>query len=159
MAPLTSSKSEKELSTPCLELCATLLLAQTLNRVKTVLSSELSISFTHAWTDPIVVLLWLITHQRSFKIFVTNRIAKIHVLLPDCEWSYVNITENPADPASRGLFPTVLCKIHQEGPPFLRLPTHQWPNRTFSTISPEQLPEYQPKILTASVATVSSIIL
>lgn len=161
VAPFTSLKGEKELSIPRLELCAALLLVQTLNRVKTVLSSELSISSTRAWTDSTVVLSWLITHQQNFKIFVTNRIAKIYALLPDCEWSYVNIIENPADPALRGLLPraTVLCKIHQEGPPFLRLLTHQWPSRTFSTISSEQLPEYQPKLLTASVATVGSITL
>lgn len=66
--------------------------------------------------------------------------------------------ENPVDLASRSLLlrATVLCKLHQEGPSFLRLPAHQWPIQTFSTISPEKLPEYLPKLVTMSVATVSS---
>jgi hypothetical protein len=93
--------------------------------------------------------------QKTFKIFVTNRIAKIHSLLPDCEWAYVNTKENTADPASRGLLPaaTVACKIHREGPEFLRFSDAQWPKYNFIPITSEKSPEFQPPSVFISTIT------
>lgn len=155
VAPLKASENPSLLSIPRLELCAALLLAQTLDRVKTKLSSELPLSCVYAWSDSTVVLSWLTTHQKTFKIFVSNRIAKIHALLPDCEWFYVNTAENPADLASRVLLPaaTVSCKLHRVGPSFLLSPEDQWPSRLFTPLQPEQLPDFQPS--SSSVHTVT----
>ncbi|XP_050428250.1 uncharacterized protein LOC126837900 [Adelges cooleyi] len=141
VAPIKTTKCQT--TVPRLELCAALLLATTLNRVKTCL--DIDISNIYAWTDSTVVLSWLTVSQKSFKVFVTNRIAKIQQLLPDCKWSYINTTDNPADPASRGLLPheMVLCDIHREGPTFLRLPAEQWPRHKCDLLKPEQLPDYQ----------------
>ncbi|XP_050548463.1 uncharacterized protein LOC126910121, partial [Daktulosphaira vitifoliae] len=126
VAPLKNGDANT--SMPRLELCGALLVAQTLHRVYNCLMSEISISAIQAWTDSTVVLAWLKTDKKDFKIFVTNRVAKIHSLLPNCKWEYVNTKDNPADPASRGLLPyMVLCKIHIDGPAFLRLPVKQWP--------------------------------
>jgi hypothetical protein len=86
---------------------------------------------------------------------LTNQIAKIHSLLPDCEWAYVNTKENPADLASRGLLPaaTVACKIYREGPDFLRFSHAQWPKYNFIPITPEKLPEFQPPSIFISTIT------
>jgi len=51
VAPLKNSKLDESLSVPRVELCGTLLLAQTLHRVQTALSLITHISSIHAWTD------------------------------------------------------------------------------------------------------------
>ncbi|XP_050440079.1 uncharacterized protein LOC126845475 [Adelges cooleyi] len=83
VAPIKTTKCQT--TVPRLELCAALLLATTLNRVRTCL--DINISNIYAWTDSTVVLSWLTVSQKSFKVFVTNRIAKIQQLLPD--WLYL----------------------------------------------------------------------
>lgn len=88
------------LSIPRLELCAVLLLAQSLRHIHTLLST---ISRMYGWTDSLTVLSWLTSKQKYFKIFVTNRVTRIHELVPDCQWFHVLTLNNAADPASRGL--------------------------------------------------------
>jgi len=74
-----------------------------------------------AWTDFTVVLAWFTRGQKQFKIFVTNRVAKIYALVPNLEWANVSTAENPADPASRGMLPRELlsCSKQLLGPDFL----------------------------------------
>ncbi|XP_022160657.1 uncharacterized protein LOC111026816 [Myzus persicae] len=148
VAPLKNSDTDMTLTIPRLELCATLLLAQLLHCLHMKLSPTVSISKIQAWTDSSVVLLWLTTDQKSFKIFVTNRVAKIHLLVPNCVWSHVSTIENPADPSSRGLLPEALisCALHWNGPSFLRLPEHQWPKSKFSVIPVHHLPDVKPAV-------------
>jgi len=105
VAPLKGSEKDESLTIPRLELCAALLLAQLLQRLYLKITSIVPVSKMRAWTDSSVVLSWLTTDQKIFKIFVTNRVAKIHSLLPDCNWSHVPAMDNPADPSSRGLLP------------------------------------------------------
>lgn len=99
-----------------------------------------------AWTDSTIVLSWLTTEQNYFKIFVTNRVAKIHELIPHCAWYHVTTSQNPADPSSRGLLPNALfsCTIHWMGPPFLMLPENQWPPSKFTKICAQNLPDCKP---------------
>ncbi|XP_027844862.2 uncharacterized protein LOC114125425 [Aphis gossypii] len=146
VAPLKSSAADESLSIPRLELCGALLLAQTLHHVRSVLSTEVSISRLRAWSDSSVVLSWLISDPKHFKIFVTNRVAKIRHLLPDCHWNYVSTIDNPADPASRGLLPKSMLSssIYWNGPEFIRLSEDQWPSFKFATLAPSQLPETRP---------------
>ncbi|XP_050437789.1 uncharacterized protein LOC126843998 [Adelges cooleyi] len=63
VAPIKTTKCQT--TVPRLELCAALLLATTLNRVKTCL--DIDISNIYAWTDSTVVLSWLTVSQKSFK--------------------------------------------------------------------------------------------
>ncbi|CAI6347553.1 unnamed protein product [Macrosiphum euphorbiae] len=149
VAPLKSAAVDESLSIPRLELCGALLLAQTLHHVQSVLSTEVSISRLRAWSDSSVVLSWLTTDQKQFKIFVTNRVAKIRQLLPDCVWSYVSTLDNPADPASRGLMPKLMLSssIYWDGPEFLRIPEDQWPPSRFIPLAPEQLPDTRPNVV------------
>ncbi|XP_050423619.1 uncharacterized protein LOC126835225 [Adelges cooleyi] len=143
VAPLKAGKLDASLSIPRLELCAALLLAKSLSHLHKYLAVDITISKVRAWTDSTTVLSWLKTEPKSFKIFVTNRIAKIHGLLPDCSWEYVSTSENPADPASRGLLPSAMlqCSLHWNGPSFARLPETQWPQSTWQVIPPQELPE------------------
>ncbi|XP_022161617.1 uncharacterized protein LOC111027526 [Myzus persicae] len=158
VAPLRITTTTEALSIPRLELCGALLLAQTLQHTHYVLSSEISLSRIRAWSDSSIVLSWLTSDQKYFKIFITNRVAKIHRLIPDCEWNHVSTTDNPADPASRGLLPraTVASRIYWDGPDFLQLPEEQWPKSKLSPLSPDQLPETRPNITTMLTVNVQS---
>ena len=52
---------------------------------------------------------------------------------PQC-WRHVSGAENPADCASRGLFPAEIINHHLwwEGPEWLKLPSSQWPAQSYS---------------------------
>ncbi|XP_060871447.1 uncharacterized protein LOC132945707 [Metopolophium dirhodum] len=130
--------------------------ARTLHHVHSVLSSEVPVSRLRAWSDSSVVLSWLTSDQKHFKIFVTNRVAKISQLLPGCMWSYVSTNDNPADPASRGLLPKSMLSssIYWNGPDFLRLPEDQWPQSRFIPLTPDQLPETRPNVITTLAVNV-----
>ena len=55
---------------------------------------------------------WLKGNLRRFTQFVGNRVSVIMVLIPPERWSHVNGVENPADCASRGVFPAELMAHH-----------------------------------------------
>lgn len=129
IAPLKESQTDISLTIPRLELCAALLLARLLSHHFEILNNIIPINKVKAWTDSTVVLAWLTQEQKQFKIFVTNRVAKIQALVPNCEWAHVSTKENPADPASRGMLPRELlsCSKHLSGPDFLRQDEVHWP--------------------------------
>ena len=97
----------KRLTIPRLELCGACLLAQ-LHHVRQVL--DVPLSQTYAWTDSTIVLNWLDGSPKRFKTYVGNRISMIMELLPPDKWHHVNGIDNPADCASRGLFPSELLQ-------------------------------------------------
>jgi len=143
VAPLKGNEKDESLTIPRLELCAALLLAQLLHRLYLKISFVVPVAHVRAWTDSSVVLSWLTTDQKFFKVFVTNRVAKIHSLLPDFTWSHVPTMDNPADPSSRGLLPDdlVACSLHWKGPPFLHFPEESWPGPLVQSLNPHHLPE------------------
>lgn len=98
-----------------------------------ILQNKINIVRVRAWTDFTIVLAWLTAEQKLFKIFVTNRVAKIRSHLPQCEWAHVNMTENPADPAFQELLPDTLvsCSLFLHGPTFLYYSVRS-PTRTTS---------------------------
>ncbi|XP_070165624.1 uncharacterized protein [Polyergus mexicanus] len=61
-------------------------------------------------------------HPSKWKTYVANRVVEIQRLTPEAHWNYLPGDNNPADCASRGLYPSDL-EAHQlwwEGPIFLR---------------------------------------
>ena len=122
----------KRLTIPRLELCGAHLLAQLLNHVKEVF--HLSLRDIYAWADSTIVLNWLTGNPRRFKTYVGNRVSSILELehIPPDRWNHVSGTENPADCASRGLFPSELLEheLWWEGPPWLRSLPFEWPEQS-----------------------------
>ena len=130
----------KRQTIPRLELCRALVLAQLLSHCKNVLNIPMQSIF--AWTDSTIVLSWLQGNPRRFKVYVGNRVAQIMDLTsPDC-WNHVISSENPADCASRGIFPSEILEHHLwwNGPTWLKLPRTNWPQQILTTDStPEEM--------------------
>ena len=80
----------------------------------------------HAWTDSTIVLNWLNGSPERFKTFVGNRISSITYQIPPNRWTG---SENPADCASRGLYPEELLhyELWWKGSDWLTVPMSQWP--------------------------------
>ncbi|XP_050547407.1 uncharacterized protein LOC126909072 [Daktulosphaira vitifoliae] len=139
---LAPMKSE---TIPRLELCAAVLLARWMARIHSILSQELNIMGMWAWSDSTIVLSWLSMCQEKFKIFVSNRIFKIHSLIPDAHWSYIPSADNPADCASRGMTPLELMnhELYWHGPDLLSgLPLES--DSKIPLLSIDQLPDVKP---------------
>ena len=116
----------KRLTIPRLELCSGVVLSKLLDQV----ANTLAIPFTniYAWTDSRVVLGWLRGNPRRFKPFVGNRIAEISELIPSGCWRHVQGVDNPADCASRGIFPSQLAGYEPWwcGPRWLGYTAENW---------------------------------
>ncbi len=96
----------KRLSIPRLELCGAHLLAQLLDHVRNIY--RIPITSVHAWSDSTIVLNWLMVSSRRFKTFVGNRVSTINDSIPPECWNHVSSVDNPADCASRGIYPSEL---------------------------------------------------
>ena len=82
-----------------------------------------------AWTDSTIVLNWLDRSPRRFKTYVGNRISFILSLIPSNHWKHVRGEQNPADCASRGLYPEELIahELWWHGPTWLKQDPSDWP--------------------------------
>jgi hypothetical protein len=117
----------KRLTIPRLELCGSHLLAKVLHHLKDVY--HIPPQHVYAWTDSTIVLSWLDGSPKRFKTFVGNRISAIIDLIPPECWNHVISSDNPADCASRGLYPSELLHhdLWWKGPKWLALPQSEWP--------------------------------
>lgn len=101
-----------------------------------------------------VALRWIQGHLSRWKIYVTNRVADIQRLVPEALWNHLPGQSNPADCASRGLFPNELVdhQLWWNGPPFLRSVGLQPP--TPPKVLPEDCqPEQRVRAMTTTTFT------
>jgi len=99
--------------------------------------------FCDASSTGYAAVVYHVPHE-SFKIFVSNRIYKIHSLVPTCQWHYIESVSNPPDCGSRGLTPSDFIKhdLYFNGPPCLSLPPQQW-DQYIPINTTNQLPEFK----------------
>ena len=115
---LLASKSriaKKELTISRLELVGAYMVANFLENVGTALKAY-NITGSFAWFDSTIVLCWMLSTNREWKQFVTNRIFKIRQKENLLQWMYCPTAENPADVRSKG------CKTDNRGNLWLKGP-------------------------------------
>lgn len=128
---LLTSKSRvspvKNLSIPKLELCGAVLLADMVNSI--IPSLNISNYEVFKWTDSTIVLSWLRKDPCNWKVFVANRISKIVQKTGSENWFHVDSKSNPADLASRGVYPHELRdnRLWWYGPEWLKKSSNFWP--------------------------------
>ncbi|XP_037930364.1 uncharacterized protein LOC119665129, partial [Teleopsis dalmanni] len=117
----------KSQTIPRLELCAALLAAELMARVKLDLGYQ--DKATYFWTDSQIVLSWINNHPGKLPVYVAHRIVKILRLTIPEQWRHVPSKQNPADILSRGLKPREFssCYMWLYGPLFLYQPKPLWP--------------------------------
>lgn len=129
----------KTITVPRLELCAAVLLAKLIAKIKISLQINWDI---HLWSDSQIVLHWLHTSPTRLNIFVANRVGEIQQLTDITCWKYINTTDNPADLATRGVLPRAIISsnLWWSGPSWLKLPSLEWPKQP-PFFSNTELPE------------------
>ncbi|XP_059223359.1 uncharacterized protein LOC131997084 [Stomoxys calcitrans] len=112
---------------PKLELCAAVLCARLVTRVKSCIG--LKVDNVMLWSDSTTVLNWIKTQSSQLPVYEANRVSQIQRLTNISEWRYVSSSDNPADCATRGLLPEDL-KTHTiwwHGPHWLHEDSTAWP--------------------------------
>lgn len=133
----------KEITIPRLELSATKLLVDFILSTLPAFNSN-QIEAIHCWSDSQISLYWIHgagQKDEKLRMFVANRVNDVMQKTEklNCQWHWVSGKENPADLASRGVFPNELTgsNLWFKGPDWLT--SNHWPNmeKTFQ-ISEEE---------------------
>ena len=88
---------------PRLELCAAVLLSKLLHSV--TIDLQITMENVYAWSDSSIGLGWIRAAPQTLNIFVANRIINFVDRVPVKHWRHVATDQNPADSASRVLYP------------------------------------------------------
>ncbi|XP_018405227.1 PREDICTED: uncharacterized protein LOC108781676 [Cyphomyrmex costatus] len=145
----------KAMSLPRLELCAALLLARLIAKVREAIRIDHLKVFL--WSDSTIALNWITSPSRRWSTFVANRVGEVQRITEIEHWHHVSSSDNSADILSRGLNPNELINSAQwwHGPSFLQRDDDQWPDSSVVRLQHE-IPE-QRKIV-STVATVDNCI-
>ena len=119
----------KPVSVPRLELVAAVLAAKLSGLI--VREFQINLSAVYLWTDAVVVLRYLHNTSTRFEMFVANRIELLHTLSSLNQWHYVPTKLNPADIASRGVWPDKANAVNVwfKRPEFLFGNFSNWPKQ------------------------------
>jgi hypothetical protein len=120
----------KPLTVPRMELSAAVLATRLDKMIQQELTTPLTSKSTF-WTDSTCVLRYIENEDKRFQTFVANRVAMIHDASSHLQWRYVDTKSNPADDASRGLWPEDISNNCRwiSGAEFLWHTEETWPQR------------------------------
>ena len=137
----------KRKTIPRLELMGCVTLTHLMDSVMSALKTP--IDRLILWTDSSTALSWIRTPPRSFKPFVSTRVAEIQESYDPMVWRYVSSECNPADALTKVIPLKSLDKWHQ-GPEFLSQPENRWPKHEDLKRSGKDDPERKPLKITAA---------
>ena len=117
----------KELTIPRLELQAAVLGS----RLGRTIQDESRFEFERVryLTDSRVALAWIQGQTRSYKPFVSSRVAEIQSNTDPSEWSHCPTDSNVADDITKGIPVEEINTRWLSGPEFLQLTEEQWPTQ------------------------------
>lgn len=118
---------------------------------------RLSVGPPTFWSDSATGLGWIQSKSYCFKTFVGHRVGEILEESDATQWQHVPGALNPANDASRGLYPRELTNEHRwlEGPAFLRQGAEQCPasKKFVPVIDDPEVTSTPTKYITAIVKT------
>ena len=84
------------------------------------------------WSDSRIVLSWIRSYDKRFKIFVGHRVGEIQECTDSQDWKWVPTKENVADDATRDAKISDVSNSSRwfNGPDFLKLSEDKWPKET-----------------------------
>lgn len=117
----------KHMTVPRLELQAAVLSSRLASSILNDLS--LKIHQIYFWTDSMVVLSWIKSTNKRYKMFVGNRIGEISETTNASDWNWVSTNDNPSDAATRDAVAIDDIKENKwyKGPEFLLKTQEFWP--------------------------------
>ena len=115
----------RAITIPRLELAAAVIAV----KLNDVIRSTLDIQCIPStfWTDSQIVLVYIKSEDKRFKVFVANRVAVIRESSSPAQWRYIPGEINPADILSRGCNVAEISERWHKGPEFLSLFKCDWP--------------------------------
>lgn len=154
---LISSKARvapiKPISIPRLELQAALIASRLAVTIRD--SHRNKPVRTYLWTDSMIVLGWLRSEARTFKVFVAHRIGEILENTFVDDWRWVPTALNVADEATRAR--SIQLNIEHRwfrGPSFLQKSIHEWPSMPAVVPQAREELKQQPRELVAATSVV-----
>ena len=129
----------KIVSVPKLELCGATLVTRLLRLIiESIKLKEKPIIYYY--TDSSITLNWLSKPPKVWETYIANRTSEILTFTNRSQWFHVKSSQNPADLATRGLYPQDLINndLWFNGPEFLLKQSYEPPPQQFkATLEPD----------------------